>query len=83
MVLGSPGKVVRELTPQQIEDLRWSALHYVENARRFKRDLQSQLAVIIEDAENGRERKAAVESATLVMFCGPCVRRCENVLGRD
>ena len=45
MVLGSPGKVVRELTPQQIEDLRRSALHYVENARRFKRDLQSQLAV--------------------------------------
>ena len=45
MVLGSPGKVVRELTPQEIEGLRRSALHYVENARRFKRDLQSQLAV--------------------------------------
>ncbi len=45
MVLGSPGKVVRELTPQQIEGLRTSALHYVENARRFKRELESQLAV--------------------------------------
>ena len=45
MVLGSPGKVVRELTPQQIEGLRRSALHYVENAQRFKRDLQPQLAV--------------------------------------
>ena len=45
MVLGSPGKVVRELTPEQIEGLRRSALHYVENAQRFKRDLQPQLAV--------------------------------------
>jgi len=45
MVLGSPGKVVRELTPQEIDGLRKSALHYVENARRFKRDLTAQLAV--------------------------------------
>jgi carbonic anhydrase/acetyltransferase-like protein (isoleucine patch superfamily) len=44
MVLGSPGKVVRDLTPQEIEGLRTSALHYVENARRFTRDLQPQLA---------------------------------------
>lgn len=43
MVLGSPGKVVRELTPEQIEGLRTSALHYVENARRFKSDLQRQV----------------------------------------
>jgi carbonic anhydrase/acetyltransferase-like protein (isoleucine patch superfamily) len=42
MVLGSPGKVVRDLTPEQIEGLRKSALHYVENARRFKADLRSQ-----------------------------------------
>ena len=27
MVMGAPGKVVRELTPQQIEGLRMSALH--------------------------------------------------------
>jgi len=33
------------LTEQQIQGLRNSALHYVENARRFKRDLQPQLAV--------------------------------------
>jgi carbonic anhydrase/acetyltransferase-like protein (isoleucine patch superfamily) len=45
MVLGAPGKVVRELTEQQIQGLRSTALHYVENARRFKRDLQPQLAV--------------------------------------
>ncbi|HEY6599354.1 MAG TPA: gamma carbonic anhydrase family protein [Pseudomonadales bacterium] len=45
MVLGSPGKVVRELTPQQIAGLRVSALHYVENARRFRRELKPQLRV--------------------------------------
>jgi len=42
MVLGSPGKVVRELTPEQIAGLRHSALHYVDNARRFKSGLRSQ-----------------------------------------
>ena len=45
MVLGSPGKVVRELTPEQIEGLRRSALHYVENAKRFKSELRLQAAV--------------------------------------
>lgn len=45
MVMGAPGKVVRELTLQQIEGLRMSALHYVENARRFKRDLRAQPSV--------------------------------------
>jgi carbonic anhydrase/acetyltransferase-like protein (isoleucine patch superfamily) len=45
MVLGSPGKVVRELTPEQIDGLRRSALHYVENARRFKAGLRTQPAI--------------------------------------
>jgi carbonic anhydrase/acetyltransferase-like protein (isoleucine patch superfamily) len=45
MVLGSPGKVVRELTPDQIAGLRMSAVHYVENAKRFKRDLALQTRV--------------------------------------
>jgi carbonic anhydrase/acetyltransferase-like protein (isoleucine patch superfamily) len=40
MILGSPAKVVRVLTPAQIEGLRLSALHYVENARRFKAGLK-------------------------------------------
>ena len=40
MILGSPAKVVRELTPQQIEGLRSSARHYVENAKRFKTGLK-------------------------------------------
>ena len=45
MVLGSPGRVVRELTPEEIEGLRKSALHYVENARRFRSALQPQADV--------------------------------------
>lgn len=40
MILGSPAKVVRQLTPEQIEGLRRSARHYVENARRFKNGLR-------------------------------------------
>ena len=40
MILGSPAKVVRQLSPEQIEGLRQSARNYVENARRFKRGLR-------------------------------------------
>jgi carbonic anhydrase/acetyltransferase-like protein (isoleucine patch superfamily) len=36
MIMGSPAKVVRQLTPEQIEGLRRSAQHYMENVRRFK-----------------------------------------------
>jgi carbonic anhydrase/acetyltransferase-like protein (isoleucine patch superfamily) len=42
MIIGSPAKAVRELTPEQIEGLRQSALHYIENARRFKRCAQAE-----------------------------------------
>ncbi|MEO8545093.1 MAG: gamma carbonic anhydrase family protein [Betaproteobacteria bacterium] len=40
MIIGSPAKVVRDLTPEQIEGLRQSALGYVANARRFKDTLK-------------------------------------------
>ena len=40
LIVGSPGKVVRELTPEQIESLRHSAAHYVENARRYAAQLK-------------------------------------------
>ena len=40
MVIGSPAKAVRELTPEQQAQLPLSALHYVENARRFKDGLK-------------------------------------------
>lgn len=42
MVMGSPGKVVRELTEQEIAGLRLSAEHYVANGRRFRAGLQTQ-----------------------------------------
>ena len=35
MIIGSPAKAVRELTPEQIEGLRQSAQHYIDNARRY------------------------------------------------
>lgn len=40
MILGSPAKVVRQLSPEQIEGLRQSARHYVLNAQRFKSGLR-------------------------------------------
>ena len=40
LVVGTPGKVVRALTPEDIAGLGRSAAHYVNNARRFAADLQ-------------------------------------------
>ena len=40
MIMGTPAKVVRQLTPEQIEGLRHSAQHYIDNARRFKAGLK-------------------------------------------
>jgi carbonic anhydrase/acetyltransferase-like protein (isoleucine patch superfamily) len=40
MIIGSPAKVVRQLTPQQIEALKLSARHYIENARRYSSGLK-------------------------------------------
>ena len=39
MIIGSPAKVVRSLTPEQLQGLRQSADHYVANAQRFKTTL--------------------------------------------
>lgn len=36
MIMGSPAKVVRQLTPEQLEGLRLSAQNYVNNARRYR-----------------------------------------------
>ncbi len=35
MIMGTPAKVVRQLTPEQIEGLRRSAQHYIDNKNRF------------------------------------------------
>ena len=40
MILGSPAKVVRQLSTEQIEALKMSAQHYVDNARRYKTGLK-------------------------------------------
>ncbi len=40
MIFGSPAKVVRSLTPEQIDGLERSAAHYVANARRFRDGLK-------------------------------------------
>jgi carbonic anhydrase/acetyltransferase-like protein (isoleucine patch superfamily) len=40
LVLGSPGKVVRPISDEQALILEASAAHYVENAKRFRRDLR-------------------------------------------
>lgn len=40
MVLGSPGKVKRELKEQEIKMLELSAAHYVMNGQRYTKELQ-------------------------------------------
>ena len=42
LVVGSPGKVVRELSEAQKSMLEASAAHYVHNAQRYARDLAPQ-----------------------------------------
>ena len=40
MIIGSPAKAVRELSPAQIEGLELSARHYIANAQRFRQGLK-------------------------------------------
>lgn len=39
VVMGSPGKIVRQLTPEQMQGLELSAQHYVDNFKRYQREL--------------------------------------------
>ena len=41
MILGSPARVVRALTPEQQQGLIRSAEHYIENAQRFRTGLHT------------------------------------------
>ncbi|MHB1099613.1 MAG: gamma carbonic anhydrase family protein [Burkholderiales bacterium] len=41
LVVGSPGKVIRELTAAEIEAIRANARHYVENADQYRNELES------------------------------------------
>ena len=40
LIVGSPARAVRSLTPEQIEGLQQSARHYVQNAERFRKGLR-------------------------------------------
>lgn len=40
MILGSPAKAVKQLSPEQIEGLQRIAQHYVDNAARFRKGLK-------------------------------------------
>jgi len=40
LIIGSPAKAVRLLTPEQIEGLQRTARHYVDNARRYRAGLR-------------------------------------------
>ena len=40
LIVGSPGKVVRELSDEDVARLLGSAAHYVDNARRYRETLQ-------------------------------------------
>jgi carbonic anhydrase/acetyltransferase-like protein (isoleucine patch superfamily) len=40
LVMGSPAKIVRPLTPQEIQVITLQAAHYVENARMFREKLR-------------------------------------------
>lgn len=39
LVMGAPGKVVREVSPEQVQMITMSALHYVENWKRYRAGL--------------------------------------------
>ncbi len=40
LIVGSPARVVRQLTPQQMQALRQSAERYIANAQRYQQTLQ-------------------------------------------
>jgi carbonic anhydrase/acetyltransferase-like protein (isoleucine patch superfamily) len=37
LVLGSPGKIIRQVTEKEIEEIKENAKHYVENFKRYKK----------------------------------------------
>jgi carbonic anhydrase/acetyltransferase-like protein (isoleucine patch superfamily) len=43
LVVGSPGRVIRQLTDEQRKRLAWGAAHYVENGRRFRRAMRERI----------------------------------------
>ncbi len=41
LVMGTPGKVVRQLTEDEVNALSWSAAHYVANWQRYREELKT------------------------------------------
>ena len=41
LIVGTPGKAIRELTDDEVARLKASAAHYVDNARRYRMALQA------------------------------------------
>ena len=41
LILGSPGKVVRDLTDEEIALLRWTAEHYAKNSAHYRSQLKA------------------------------------------
>ena len=39
LIVGAPARVVRQLTPEQIQGLAMSAAHYVKNGQRYAEEL--------------------------------------------
>ncbi len=42
LVVGAPGKIVRQLTDEEVALLLWNAEHYVNNYKRYQRDFKEQ-----------------------------------------
>lgn len=42
LVVGAPGKVVRQLTDEEVKMLQWNAEHYVQNFKRYQKQLKAQ-----------------------------------------
>jgi carbonic anhydrase/acetyltransferase-like protein (isoleucine patch superfamily) len=42
LVVGSPGKVVRQLTDEEVARLLWNAEHYVQNFQRYRQEFRPQ-----------------------------------------
>ena len=43
LVMGSPGKVVRQLTDEEVKALLWNAEHYVEKSKLYRQGLLPQI----------------------------------------
>jgi carbonic anhydrase/acetyltransferase-like protein (isoleucine patch superfamily) len=40
LIMGSPARVVRQLSPEQFERVKLGAVHYLENAARYRKGLK-------------------------------------------